>query len=142
MATWPTDVGSTPENVKYLPAPQWSGWSEDRQDNVIRSQMDAGPAKTRRRFTAVPKYQTCRWVFNSEQLRIFEEWWETEIYSGAISFHWMSPVSDKLVQARFRKPYTFKPMGEPMVIKTAESGEKYIYGLWEVTGELEVLPDA
>jgi hypothetical protein len=142
MATWPTDVGSTPEHVIYLPAPQWSSWSEDRQDNVLRSATDYGPGKTRRRFTAVSRYQTCRWVFNSEQLQIFQDWWETEIFSGALSFFWMSPTVEMTVKARFRKPYTFKPFGEPMVIKTpeAEGEPKYIYGLWEVNGELEILP--
>lgn len=142
MAVWPEDVGSTPEAPVYLPAPQWSGWSEDRQDNVIRSQVESGRGKTRRRFTAVSKYQTCRWVFNSEQLQIFENWWETEIFSGALSFTWMSPVKDETVQARFRKPYTIKPVGEPMLVKTPETGPRYIYGLWEVNGELEIMPNA
>lgn len=149
MPSWP----------ETLPAPQWQGFQAEFQDNVIRSQMDSGPGKLRRRFSAAAMYYPVTWMFTRPQLQEFYNWFVDEVFSGSISFSWTHPITGLTVIARFRKPPSIKPVSD-QVLKTVIAGSTTvatdghfgnrattagqpshsIEGLWQVNGEIEVLP--
>lgn len=57
------------------------------QGNVLRTPMDAGPVKVRRRFTAAPKIISGKSaIMTSAQVVSFETWFSDTIHDGAISF--------------------------------------------------------
>lgn len=126
-----------------MPAPQWDGFGVTYQDAVLRSQMDTGPGKVRRRFSAVSRQVSTRWVFHTLQMYAFRAWYSQILKDGSLSFDWYYPVTNALVRARFKTSPNYKPVGSPMTLKTANHGAgefQYLEGLWEVTAELEVLP--
>jgi hypothetical protein len=149
MAAWPDSE---------LPAPQWDSLQIEVQDAVLRSQMDSGPGKTRRRFTTVSTYIQATWVLTRAQFVRFVTFYESETFLGSIGFDWVHPVTNATVQARFRKPPNMKPMGSPMIRPIISSGVTNAEGVlprpseapgasilqlesyWQVTAEIEVLP--
>lgn len=149
MPAWPTEV----------PAPQWDGMQIEMQDTVLRSSMDTGPGKTRRRFTAGSSYLTLTWALSCTQLYRLADWWAEELLAGSLAFDWVHPLTGATVQARFRKPPSVKPMGQQTLVVRLSSGRPAINsfikvnaeppvgtliqrleGLWQFSGELEVLP--
>lgn len=65
-----------------------AGYRRAMADNVLRSPMEGGPAKTRRRFTSVPKTFACQVIMTAAQLAIFKTWHEEDILDGALRFNW------------------------------------------------------
>jgi hypothetical protein len=76
MAYWPPQ----------LPKPQLAGYSLAPQAAFVRSDMDAGPARQRRRFTQAPTDIAVELVMDQQQLAIFEAWYEHRIDSGSAWF--------------------------------------------------------
>lgn len=103
MATWPTQ----------LPAPQIAGYQLAPEASFARTDMDAGPARQRRRFTAAPTAIDVQLVLTAAQFEIFEAWFERRIESGA---QWFSaPIANgqgvSTVDCRFTEPWTAAPLG-------------------------------
>lgn len=73
MATWPTT----------LPNPLASGYGVDVGDCTVRSDMESGAARVRRRFTAAPDKTTLRWVMTDAQMVIFRAFYESSFLNGA-----------------------------------------------------------
>lgn len=119
MAVWPAELPQDPDASTYAEAPQ---------SQVIRSQMDAGPAKQRRRFSAATRSVTIRYLMSLAQTRIFEEWFEHELSGGALAFDWPPGRQLAAVGARIvgDPPYQLTPAGSGL--------------WWYVTLQLEVLP--
>lgn len=84
MALWPA---SLPQNVEI------SGYKEQPGAVVIRTQMDAGPAKQRRRSTARAKPITIQLQLDATQRAAFIAFHENDIADGALSFTWVHPVT-------------------------------------------------
>ena len=79
MATWPST----------LPAPRLSGYVMTPQEQTIRTDMEAGNAKTRRRTAARVDMLDVSWGFTEAQLDTFRDWFEdstTGISGGASWF--------------------------------------------------------
>ena len=55
-----------------LPLPTFDGMSVEPQDACLRTEMEAGPARTRRRFTQVPTRIPVRWRFGPVDFATFE----------------------------------------------------------------------
>lgn len=115
MATWPT----------YLPAPLQSGYEINTDDPNLRTQMDAGPDRVRRRFTAIPSRVPVRWRFTESELALFEAWHKYEALDGSAWFtvNLANGLGIQAMEARFTKPPK-----KPLL-----SGSN-----WEVQAELEV----
>ena len=146
-ADWPftlAEDGVT--KINKLPAPQWDGMQSEWQDSLLRSQVDSGPAKQRRRFTGVSQYLTCYWVFNTPELEIFEDWFFEDLGIGANDFNWINPFNNVACVARFRKPYIKTPFSTPgLRYRLKEGGqpneyEPYLYALWKIAADIEILP--
>ena len=154
MVAWPAT----------LPGPQLDDISVSRQDNLIRSAMDIGPGKVRRRFTAVQQYYKLNWLLDSDQLAEFEYFFGSVLAGGALSFAWPSPFRTKALpglldpqgdgtvpaytdrhlfrRARFRGPYERKRLSQDRFLEEVVSSAIRIISLWQVTAELEVWPGA
>ena len=126
MATisWPAALPQTPTYAGYVESPESA---------TVRTPMDAGPAKVRRRFTAVPYRMQLRYVMTETQLTAaspdgFKAFWETDTSHG--SAEWQLPEDPKLrnavaIDVRFIGEPQWKPLGGT---------------LYEVTFVVEVLP--
>jgi hypothetical protein len=96
MATWPT-----------LPAPIINSYSETLPDNVIRTSMDKGPAKVRRRTTANTAAMQYAMVLTAAQVATLSTFYTTTTLSGAQEFDYTHPRTGATVTARFTAPPTY-----------------------------------
>jgi len=110
--TWPNTLPEWPVNNRF---------SIDPQELTVRSSMDTGPAKVRRRFTAAVYTIKAQYILTSDQwatlLTFYEDYPST-------AFTYKRPDTGDNVDARFVKA--------PSVSVDANS--------YRVTVELEVLP--
>lgn len=124
MAIWPTQ----------LPDPLLTGYGLEPQPAFIRTDMDAGPARQRRRFTQAPTEIAAQFTLTESQMAIFEGWFEHRIESGAAWFD--APINNGLgitiVECRFIEPWRSQPAG---------SGLHVVSVRWE-TRERPVMSDA
>lgn len=109
-----------------LPKPMQSSYQEERQDGVLRSQMDMGPPKVRLRFTATMTTYSVSWQLSGSQVSTFESFFITDTLYGAIPFTWTQPRTGSTVTARFSgATYQVSSIG---------------HDLYQVSAKLEVLP--
>lgn len=104
MPTWPETLPS---------CPLASGYSEAPKSQVLRSSMDAGPPKSRRRFTAALRTVSVQLVMSKVQLAEFEAWFDADIQGGALPFNWTQPRTDEVVSVVIvgDPPYQIAPLG-------------------------------
>ena len=115
MAAWP---GTLPTIF------QVQGFKEDGADNLIRSSMDVGPAKVRRRTTTnVRNHAGSMWLTDT-QYSALRTFFETTVSYGSQSFT-MDDVHGTNRDFRFVKPPEYSSIGP---------------GYWEVKLSLEELP--
>ncbi len=111
--------------------PLYNGYKRQLPNNLIRSSMDTGSDKVRKRGRFKPEVISATYVLSSEQRNILENFVHNSIAEGAICFNWPHPELDKLVRAR---------------LKAGSSGlfdiSPYSTSLyWQVSLELEVWPN-
>ncbi|MCL2272407.1 MAG: hypothetical protein FWC19_06365 [Treponema sp.] len=99
------------------------GLSIQPQSNVIRTKMDAGPQKARRRYTARTVNFSGKQRFDNVELTIFKRFYNTVLADGVLRFNYKDPLTNQLAEFRFTEDYTCAEIG----------------GLWEVTLPLERL---
>jgi hypothetical protein len=66
-----------------LPLPTYDGYAVEPQDATTRTDMEAGPARQRRRFTSVPTRVPVRWRLSQMDFATFEAWFRLKISGGA-----------------------------------------------------------
>ena len=115
MASWPTS----------LPSPTVEGYGIQPQAAFIRTDMDQGPARQRRRFTTAPTHCPVRWLLTEAQLATLESWFDGSISAGSAWFtvKLRNGQGQQAVDARFIEPWKASLL----------SGRNY-----EVTAMLEV----
>lgn len=116
MPTWPATLPQRP---------LVAGYGESRQSQVLRSSMDAGPPKVRRRFSAAAQNFNVQWRMDSTQLDTFTTFFDTDIQGGSLRFDIPHPRSGTTVSARFQDVYSISALGGTN---------------WNVSATLEVLP--
>jgi len=100
-----------------------NGFSQQPQNNVIRTAMDAGPKKARRRYTARTVKYSGKQVFDAAELAVFEQFYHNVIADGVLRFNFTDPVTGETAEFRFTEDYTLRALD----------------GLFEVTLPLERL---
>ena len=116
MADWPSTLPQIPlEN----------GFSESPPDTTIRTKMDAGPAKIRRRFTANVRPISLSFILRKAQIATLDTFYTTTTLSGSAPFSWLSP--------RTSSPESFRFTAPPEYVKI--SGD-----FWAVSLKLEQMP--
>jgi len=82
------------------------GFSKQPQSIVIRTAMDAGPKKARRRYTARTVKYSGKQVFNEAELMVFEQFFHTVLADGVLRFNFEDPVTGEIAEFRFTEDYT------------------------------------
>ena len=108
-----------------LPLPSIEGYGLHPGEAILRTEMEAGPARQRRRYTQVPSRISARWVFRREQFALFEAWYRWHAKEGGEWFeiNLLGGLGLVVHEARFTRPFDAQP----------RSGV-----LWEVSSELEI----
>lgn len=89
--TWPST----------LPLPLQSGSSETPPKNAIRTEMDAGPAKVRRRYTAAARAFSLRYHMTAAQIGTFDTFYVTTSQGQSLAFTWNHPRTNDACEGRF-----------------------------------------
>lgn len=108
-----------------LPSPNASGFSQTLADNVVRTEMDAGPAKVRRRSTSGVKPATHPLLLDATQKDTLISFYETTLVSGTLPFDHTDFLNSGTVAYRFVTPPGFTSAGA---------------NLWNALLDLEILP--
>jgi hypothetical protein len=116
MDTWPATL------PQY---PLIAGYARTQQPQTVRTEMDAGPAYVRRRFTAASTYFSESTIVDAAQRATFWEFFNTTLAGGALPFSWKDPVTAAAGIFRF--------MGEPQEVA-------YTDDIFEIKLSLEMLP--
>lgn len=104
--------------------PRRQGYSYQPMSPVIRTQMESGPPKQRRRFSGKWRGSPITWLMDATQLGTFRTFWDSSLQGGALDFNWPDPEADSgTVRAR---------------IKGGEYQARNVGGtLWEVSVDME-----
>ena len=117
MPSWPT---SLPQQLSQR------GYRESLADNVIRTSVDVGPEKRRKRFTAAVRPLSGSMTMTSAQLDTMMTFYNDSIASGALAFDFKAPRDQaNTVSVVFRQPPSW----------TNRGGDSYA-----VTLEMEIQP--
>lgn len=100
------------------------GYDEGPPDLVLRTEMDAGPAKMRRKGTAGVRNIVGQVTMTTAQVAILDSYYLDDLASvGRDS--WTHPRTGAAIEFRFVRPPRWQPMGGDM---------------WRVQIDLEILP--
>ena len=66
-----------------LPRPTFDGYAVQPQDAITRTDMESGPARTRRRTTRAISRIPVRWRFTALEFGLFEAWFHVKVADGA-----------------------------------------------------------
>ena len=93
-----------------LPVPLVQGITYTPGQNTIRTPMDAGPAKVRRRFTAVPETLAFNLVLTGAQVQVLQDFVEITL-SDVLPFDWIDfrKPTGTAVTYRFTKRPSYSP---------------------------------
>lgn len=116
MTAWPESLP---------PLPLLDGYREKPADTVLRTAMDAGPAKLRSRTTAGVANLTLDYVLTRPQTQDLLDFYALTLQGGVLMFDFTHPRTQAMIQCRFRKAPEL----------TAQNGRYMRVGI-----ELEVLP--
>lgn len=101
------------------------GYSESPPDNALRTEMDDGPVKTRRKSIAARRpIQVKKHMYKTE-VATFDTFYDTTCVNGTLSFDWVHPRTGSVVEMMFTSPPVYESLGG-----TA----------WMVSMNLEILP--
>lgn len=108
-ATWPTAL---PQYVLQ------QGFREQMPDTLLETQMEAGPAKSRRRYTTGYRQFGVALAMTATQRAIFDSFFVTTLKGGSLPFDWKDPVTQAAATFRFRKPApSFGIRGETHIVQ-------------------------
>jgi hypothetical protein len=115
MIAWP----------ETLPLPTVEGYSIQPGDAILRTEMEAGPARQRRRFTQVPSRVSVRWIMRRDQFALFEAWYRWQAKEGGAWFEieLLGGLGLLTQEARFTRQFQAQLLGGT---------------LWEIRSELEI----
>lgn len=98
MPSWPAGVDFD------FTEPSWQ--ESGPLENVIRTKMEHGPVKTRRRFTAAPRAVAgTTGILTNAQVATFDTWFHNDIADGALSFTATNPRTGVTQTFRFTETY-------------------------------------
>lgn len=84
-----------------LPIPKIPGLSAQYQKAIIRTEMDAGPAKQRQRYTAVPKTFTGTITVKKADMETLDSFFANTLGYGTLRFTMADPQSGTACEFRF-----------------------------------------
>lgn len=102
MTDWPST----------LPAPKNGTYRESPPETTIRTQMEQGPAKVRRRFTNGQRQISFGMVLTQEQTQTLDAFYESDTSGGSLSFNYTHPRTGAPVVGRFLKPPSYSAIDQ------------------------------
>jgi hypothetical protein len=108
-----------------LPNPLIKGFRDTPPNLTIRTSMDQGPAKVRKRFTAGVRQVSVSFILTETQVATLETFFVTTTNGGADVFTMENPRTDATEDFRFKSPPTYSQLS---------------YNAYNVTLELEQMP--
>lgn len=120
MATWPA---SLPQSFMF------DGFSEQKDSQVLRTGMDSGPPKQRRKFSAAGVQLKGRMFMDDTQVTTLEAFFDNTLFGGSIEFDFPHPRTGATVIVVF-------PAGVHPIYTAVDDSHFY------VDLQLEVQPDA
>ena len=90
-------------------APDTDGFTETPPNNLLRTQMDVGPAKVRRRFTAGVRGFSMQMVLTRTEVDTLESFFYQTLVGGSLVFDWVNPRTETATTFRFTAPPTYSP---------------------------------
>lgn len=118
--TWPAS----------LPQDSFISLSVRKQDGRLRTQMDAGPPKMRRRFTAVRKIVSHSMILDGTDKQTLDSFYDNNLQGGSLRFNWTDPTTDASVEMRFTEPY------EAQLVSGGDTAGRQ----WRISMTLEIMP--
>lgn len=103
MADWPADLPQQPLVQ--------AGFRETMPKLTVRSAMDVGPAKVRRRATAGVSVLECTFRLSAAQRAQLLAFWQDTLAGGALSYGWTHPISGAAIVCRIVEPPSLEPAG-------------------------------
>ena len=109
-----------------LPLPTVQGYNIQPGDTILRTEMEAGLARQRRRFTNAPTKVSVRWIMRRDQYAIFEGWYRWHAKEGAnwFAIALLGGLGLLDQEARFTRQFASRLLAGGT--------------LWEITSELEI----
>jgi len=111
-------------------APLVRSLSETFPALALRTEMETGPAKMRRRATAVPRSFDIELSLTRNQVALFDQFYTDSIKLGSIPFEWKHPRTGAVCDMRI----TSTPNARPKAPR--QSGTEY----WSLSFGIEILP--
>lgn len=110
---------------RTLPLPTVDSYSIEPGEAILRTEMEAGPARQRRRFTQVPSRISVRWIMRHEQFALFEGWYRWQAKEGGAWFeiNLLGGIGLVKQEARFTRQFQAQLLNGV---------------LWEIRSELEI----
>lgn len=99
MPAWPSTLPATPLMDKFR---------ETSPDTLIRTEMETGPAKIRRRSTAGVRGMTLGYLLSRAQVAALESFYLADTAGGALAFDFTHPRSGAALVCRFRSPPAYE----------------------------------
>jgi hypothetical protein len=121
MPTWPS---SLPDYVLV------QGYEENTPNTLVRTQMDKGPDKVRRRYTAGTRTFGAQLELTGAQVATLESFLENDLDGGALRFDWTHPRTQNSVSFRF------VPLRDDTLVSYSGLGNDY----YRAQMQLEILP--
>lgn len=81
--------------------PTVGGYQERFAETVVRTAMDVGAAKTRRRFTSAPRQFEAIFRVNKTQADTLKLFFENTTAGGSLPFSWVHPREGSVGEFRF-----------------------------------------
>lgn len=122
---------STPTWPSSLPGLNVEGYSEEPEEGVLRTSVDAGPDFTRRRVTAVPTRIQDTLYLTGTQVATLRAFHRDTLAMGSRVFAWDHPRTGDAVTIRFLRA--------PSIVAEA-GGTDGNHDFWAMQISIEVMP--
>lgn len=109
-----------------LPLPLRNGYDTNHVSPLMRTEMQTGRARQRRRYTSVPTMASVSWIMTEQQAQLFEAFFRWTLVDGTEWFNvtLCTPLGLKPYEARFAEMYNGPTL----------TGRNH----WTFTAELEI----
>lgn len=87
-----------------LPCPQIEGYTEQQEPTIIRTQMDTGPAKVRRRYTMPVTKVNIKVCLDRGQMEELWDFYTIRLQGGVQRFNMNNPWENVTREYRFINP--------------------------------------
>ena len=93
-------------------SPLLDGWQETLADNVLRTAMEQGPPKLRRRGSAGSGKMTVHFLLSRDDCALVDDFYQTALAGGIRPFTFTHPRRVQAVACRFAAPPDYTAAGD------------------------------